>query len=72
MARKKSPAQLDREIAVALKSTDLQKLVDKWKGDAAFAYGKAQQDPSDAEYRHGYAAAMEAAARDLSALIQKG
>jgi hypothetical protein len=72
MARKKSPTQLDAEIAAALKSADLQKLVDKWKGDAAFAYGKAQSEPDDAPYRHGYAAAMEAAARDLSALMRKG
>ena len=69
--RKKSPAQLDREITSALAVADMQKLVEQWKSAAAFNYSKARDEPEDEEYRKGYAAAMEAAARDLLTVIQR-
>jgi len=69
--KKKTPAQIEREIEKAIGLAELQQLVDKWKSAATFSHTQAQNDPSDAEYRHGYAAASENAARDLSAIIQR-
>jgi hypothetical protein len=77
MARKKSPSQLDREIAAALTGkAELRKLVDKWKAAVAFNSGLAEtaheeRDYGEAGYRNGYASAMETAASDLLALIQR-
>ena len=74
MPRKKSSAQLDREISQALGGPDagaLHKLVDKWKAAAAFNYARASEDPDDAPYRNGYAAAAETIVSDLQALLAK-
>lgn len=69
--RKKSPAQLDRDITNALAKGDLQLLVDKWRAAATFNHQQAADDPDDSGYRQGYAAASENAAKDLLALLQR-
>lgn len=51
--------------------TDLQALVKQHRDAAAFNRAKEEEDPEDAGYRNGYAAAMDAAAKGIDSIIAK-